>query len=78
MNSSALQALKGITSAIPWESPRVTNSGGWYEKITRKFLAEGWIVYLYHPQYLIAHTDRLEGFVPMADGLPRVIGLKLK
>ena len=49
-----------------------------YEKITRKFLAEGWIVYLYHPQYLIAHTDRLEGFVPMADGLPRVIGLKLK
>ena len=49
-----------------------------YEKLTAKFLAEGWIVYLYHPQYLIAHTDRLEGFVPMPDGMIRVVGLKLK
>ncbi|HEX2886028.1 ABC transporter substrate-binding protein [Vineibacter terrae] len=49
-----------------------------YEKITAKFLAEGWIVYLYHPQILIAHTDRLEGYAPMPDGLIRVIGLRLK
>ena len=34
-----------------------------------KFLADGWILYLYHPQYLIAHTDRLDGFKPMPDGL---------
>ena len=36
------------------------------------------IIYLYHPQYLIAHTDKLEGFKPMPDGLIRVIGVKLK
>ena len=44
----------------------------------RRFLADGWIVYLYHPQYLIAYVDRLEGFKPMPDGLIRVIGLRLK
>ena len=35
-------------------------------------------LYLYHPQYLIAYTDRLEGFKPMPDGLMRVVGVKLK
>ena len=49
-----------------------------YEKIAAKFLSEGWIFYLYHPQILIAHVDRLEGYKPMPDGLVRVIGLKLK
>jgi peptide/nickel transport system substrate-binding protein len=49
-----------------------------YEKITAKFLADGWILYLYHPQYLIAHTDRLDGFRPMPDGLLRVVGVRLK
>ena len=49
-----------------------------YEKLAAKFLAEGWILYLYHPQYLIAHTNRLEGFKPMPDGLLRVTGVKLK
>jgi peptide/nickel transport system substrate-binding protein len=49
-----------------------------YEKITQRFLENGWILYLYHPQILIAYTDRLEGFKPMPDGLVRVVGLKLK
>ena len=49
-----------------------------YEKLTAKFLTDGWIIYLYHPQYLIAQTVRLEGFKPMPDGLIRVVGLKLK
>ena len=49
-----------------------------YEKITAKYLAEGSMIYLYHPQMLIAHTDRLEGYRPMPDGLVRVVGLKLK
>jgi peptide/nickel transport system substrate-binding protein len=49
-----------------------------YEKLTEKFLANGWMFYLYHPQYLIAHTDRLEGFVPIQDGILRVVGVKLK
>jgi peptide/nickel transport system substrate-binding protein len=49
-----------------------------YEKIAARFLAEGSLVYLYHPQILIAHVDRLEGYTPVPDGLARVIGLKLK
>ncbi len=36
------------------------------------------MIYLYHSQMLIAHTDRLEGFRPMPDGMVRVVGLKLK
>jgi peptide/nickel transport system substrate-binding protein len=49
-----------------------------YEKLTEQFLADGWILYLFHPQYLIAHTTRVEGFKPMPDGLVRVVGVKLK
>ena len=49
-----------------------------YEKITAKFLAEGWMIYLFHPNYLIAHTARLENFKPMPDGLIRVKDVKLK
>jgi peptide/nickel transport system substrate-binding protein len=49
-----------------------------YEKITAKVLPEGNMLFLYHPQVLIAHTDRLDGYKPMPDGLVRVIGLKLK
>ena len=49
-----------------------------YEKITAKVLPQGDFLYLYHPQVLIAHSDRLEGYKPMPDGLVRVIGLKLK
>ena len=29
------------------------------EKITAKFLSNGWMIYVYHPQYLIAHTARV-------------------
>ncbi|HKU98022.1 MAG TPA: ABC transporter substrate-binding protein [Vineibacter sp.] len=49
-----------------------------YAKITAKFLTEGWIVYVYHPQIMIVHTDKLEGYRPMPDGLIRVVGLRLK
>ncbi len=49
-----------------------------YEKITAKVLADGDFLFLYHPQVLIAYTDRVEGYKPMPDGLVRVIGLKLK
>ena len=48
-----------------------------YEKITAKFLPEGNMLFLYHPQVLIAYSDRLDGYVPMPDGLVRVVGLKL-
>jgi peptide/nickel transport system substrate-binding protein len=49
-----------------------------YEKVAAKYLAEGAIIYLYHAQVLVAHTDRLEGYRQMPDGLVRVVGLKLK
>jgi peptide/nickel transport system substrate-binding protein len=49
-----------------------------YRKITERFLDKGWIMYLYHPQNLVAHTARLEGLRPVPDGILRVVGLKLK
>jgi peptide/nickel transport system substrate-binding protein len=49
-----------------------------YEKLTAKFLAEGWIIYMYHPRYLIAQTARVEGFRPMSDGIIRLAGVKLR
>jgi peptide/nickel transport system substrate-binding protein len=49
-----------------------------YETVAEKYLADGSIKYLYHAQVLVAHTDRLDGYRPMPDGLVRVIGLKLK
>jgi peptide/nickel transport system substrate-binding protein len=35
------------------------------------------MLFLYHPQVLIAYSDRLDGYTPMPDGLVRVVGLKL-
>jgi len=49
-----------------------------YEKVAAKVLTEGAIKYIYHTQVLVAHTNRLEGYRQMPDGLVRVIGLKLK
>ena len=49
-----------------------------YEKVAAKVLNDGAIIYLYHPQVLVAHTDKLEGYKQMPDGLVRVIGLRLK
>jgi peptide/nickel transport system substrate-binding protein len=51
-----------------------------YHKIAERFLTKGngWIIYLYHPLVLIAHTNRVEGYKPLPDGLVRVVGVKLK
>ena len=50
-----------------------------YEKVAAKVLNGGGpIIYLYHPQVLVAHTDKLGGYVQMPDGLVRVVGLTLK
>ena len=46
--------------------------------LAARVLAGGDMLYLYHPQVLIAHSDRLEGYTQMPDGLVRVVGLKLK
>jgi peptide/nickel transport system substrate-binding protein len=49
-----------------------------YEKLTKLVLDEDPILYIYHRRILIAHTNKLEGYKQMPDGLVRVIGLKLK
>jgi peptide/nickel transport system substrate-binding protein len=49
-----------------------------YEPIAKTLLSEGHIRYLYHRKVLIAHTTKVEGFKPVADGLVRVVGLRLK
>ncbi|MFO1079944.1 MAG: ABC transporter substrate-binding protein [Reyranellaceae bacterium] len=49
-----------------------------YETVARRFLADGSIVYLYHPQVLVALTDKVEGYRQMPDGLIRVVGVRLK
>ena len=49
-----------------------------YEKLTRIVLNDEPRIYLFHRKLLIAHTTRLEGYRQMADGLVRLIGLKLK
>jgi peptide/nickel transport system substrate-binding protein len=49
-----------------------------YEKVAGKVLAEGGIIYLYHRLVIIAHSERLEGYKQLPDGLVRVVGVKLK
>jgi len=49
-----------------------------YEKLTKLEMEDEPILYLYHRRIIIAHTNKLEGYKQMPDGLVRVIGLKLK
>ncbi len=49
-----------------------------YERAAKKFLAEGSVLYLYHRKILIAHTDKVEGYKQLPDGLVRLTGVKLK
>jgi peptide/nickel transport system substrate-binding protein len=49
-----------------------------YEKLTKIVLNDEPLIYLYHRKLLIAHTNKLEGYKQMPDGLVRVVGLKLK
>jgi len=49
-----------------------------FEKIEKILSEDEPIIYLYHRRILIAHTNKLDGYKQMPDGLVRVIGLKLK
>ncbi|MFL6825700.1 MAG: ABC transporter substrate-binding protein [Bradyrhizobium sp.] len=49
-----------------------------YEKLAKLVLDEEPILYIFHRRLLIAHTNKLEGYKQMPDGLVRVVGLKLK
>jgi peptide/nickel transport system substrate-binding protein len=48
-----------------------------YKKVADEWLTEGSVLYLYHRAMLIAHTDRLEGYEQLPDGLVRVVGIRL-
>jgi len=92
-NSFITQVCKGpfnyngycdpAVDALHQEARRINDPAGRkavYEKIAAKVLpgAAAGFLYLYHPQVLIALSDRVEGFTQMPDGLVRVMGLKLK
>src|SRR5437588_1351618 len=49
-----------------------------YERLAKLALDEEPILYIFHRKILIAHTNKLEGYKQMPDGLVRVVGLKLK
>lgn len=49
-----------------------------YEKVAERVLTQGGIIYLYHRLVIIAHTERVEGYKQLPDGLVRVVGVKLK
>jgi peptide/nickel transport system substrate-binding protein len=49
-----------------------------YEKVAETLLSEGSVLYLYHRRVLIAHTNKLEGYRQMPDGLVRLQGAVLK
>ena len=49
-----------------------------YEKITKIMQEEGGVLYLFHSKVLVAHSDKLEGYKQLADGLIRLTGAKLK
>lgn len=49
-----------------------------YEKLAGKLTQDGGVIYLYHRLMIIAHTDKVENYKQLPDGLVRVKGLKLK
>jgi peptide/nickel transport system substrate-binding protein len=56
----------------------ITKRKAIYEKLTGLEMEDEPVLYLYHRRILIAHTNKLEGYKQMPDGLVRVIGLRLK
>jgi peptide/nickel transport system substrate-binding protein len=49
-----------------------------YRKIADKIVHRGGIIYIYHRLIIVAHTDRVEGYRQVPDGLVRLVGVKLK
>ena len=48
-----------------------------YEKVAAKALAGGGIIYLFHRPVIIAHSQKLEGYRQLPDGLVRLQGVKV-
>jgi peptide/nickel transport system substrate-binding protein len=67
---AALNAARVVTGQAERKSA--------YEKAASKALAAGGIIYLYHRPVIIAHSEKLEGYKQLPDGLVRLTGVKLK
>ena len=49
-----------------------------YETVAAKVLNRGGTLYIYHRLMIIAHTDKVDGYKQLPDGLVRLVGVKLK
>jgi peptide/nickel transport system substrate-binding protein len=49
-----------------------------YEKVAEHLLRDNPYLYLYHRKVLIAHTDKVDGYKQMPDGLVRLHGVSIK
>jgi peptide/nickel transport system substrate-binding protein len=49
-----------------------------YRKIAEKVVDRGGIIYIYNQLIIVAHTDKLENYKQVPDGLVRLVGVKLK
>ena len=83
--TKAPQNLSGISNPEvdkALDDARLTSDAGKrkavYEKAAKILLTQAPILYIYHRKVLIAQTTRVEGFVPVPDGLVRVVGLRFK
>ena len=64
-----------LTTAIDYVNNR-PHLGTAYEKIAAIAAREKPIIYLYHRNWLWAHTSKLSGLRTVPDGMVRVQGLK--
>jgi peptide/nickel transport system substrate-binding protein len=71
--------LRGVDAALDEARTATTfeERKAAYKKVADEWLTEGSVLYLYHRAMLIAHTNRLEGYEQMPDGLVRVVGIRL-
>ena len=56
----------------------VTERQSLYRDIAEIYLQDRPMMVLYHQNWLFAHSDKLSGFVPVADGLIRPQGIQIK
>ena len=70
--------LQLAASGLGQDQPDQAQRKAIYEKLPKVVLDEEPLLYIYHRKILIAHTNKLDGYKQMPDGLVRVVGLKLK
>jgi peptide/nickel transport system substrate-binding protein len=72
-NSTVDAALDEARSTYDFDKRKAA-----YGKAADVLLKEGAYLYLYHRKVLTAHSNRLQGYKQLSDGLIRVVGLRLQ